>query len=128
MEKFTFQSPTNSISLLYGDGYDLCGSLAYTIMDKTGRRPHLTSNVRVISSGANMFDVVIYSEQEGIEVSLDLMLRVSLLSHKQALAAIVPLQVTYRECEVKEFLPPSIEDILLKTGQRAGEITELHFD
>ena len=88
----------------------------------------MTSNVRVMSSGANMFDVVIYSEQEGIEVSLDLMLRVSLLSHKQALAAIVPLQVTYRECEVKEFLPPSIEDILLKTGQRAGEITELHFD
>jgi len=73
--------PSNSISLLYGNGFDRCGPLKYVLLDNSGL-PFVNSqfslDVKSVTDAHDDVSLTLNSYPSGLDVTLNFKLEVSL--------------------------------------------------
>lgn len=99
-EVMTFDGPTDSVSNLFGNGYDRCGDLKYEITAGTSNYTDafmdFTPTVNTDAKDDLTFKVVSFAT--GDYVSYEMVLTVSLVDYPTATPAMLPLFLNYREC------------------------------
>ena len=107
--------PTNSISSVYGNGYNSCGPLAYQIYDEEGSQLARSSHFFLTSStdlenGDKITLRVESAPGNGPIITERLTVKINLRQIPSVEPVFIPVSVSYRECEVVEYKAPKIDD------------------
>lgn len=95
----SFDGPTDSASLLYGNGYDLCGDLEYSLSGTNGYTDEYMKFSPAVNSGsvdALKFDLESFSSGKVIKYEMEL--TATLQDYPLATPAVIPVTFNYREC------------------------------
>lgn len=86
--------PSDSASLEYGNGYNMCGPLDYTLLDPGNNdvfyKQWLNLSVEELAGEADKIYINLISEPQGVTKSVLLRLKVSLENYSGAQAAYIP--------------------------------------
>lgn len=122
--------PTNTVSALYGNGYDKCGELTYLWLDANGKQFSSEWFKGEANSESNFVDsltLVLHSEPNGTDLHDQVTLSIRLDDYPSSTPATFKISLTYRECFPLVFSVPKIEDLKLKVGTR-GPVIDYFFD
>lgn len=103
--ELTVTGPTNSISTLYGNGYDSCGPLSYQVLElETGlivSSDHFSlKTVSDLVNGDRLTLHIEDSSPDGPIITKKLVIKAFLSQVPSASPLFVPIDVSYRECRV----------------------------
>lgn len=102
------------MSTQYGNGYDKCGPLAYQVLsDKMlpSRSTQFSLKAETdLVNGDNLTLKVKSAAGNGPVITESLIIKVYLRQIEGAEPLLIPIDVSYRECEVVEYLAPMIVD------------------
>ena len=115
MKEVRLTGPKNSVSQLYGNGYNSCGSLSYQILDSNARK---TANSPIFSlesktdmrRGDELVFKVTSAAGNGPVITEKFIILIYLNLISKAQPKLLPISVSYRECEVIEYVPPKIDN------------------
>ena len=115
-----YKGPTDSMSLIYGNGYDKCGPRRYTYMDLWGInefKMSLFETDAILNAGfADDFSMSLLSEKTGTTLTANTTLHIDLELYPSSTPAIFEVGLTYRECFPADFSGPFIEDQTIMVG------------
>ena len=114
--------PSDSASLEYGNGFDKCGPLTYTVVDGSDNvinRLWLDMDFTQVINQADKVQITLLSEPDGVENSADLYLKAELVNYPTSEPALIPFRVTYRGCWFSSFRSTPIAPISVQVGQSA---------
>ena len=105
-EDVLLSGPTDSISVYYGNGYDICGDLTYTLDGTNELIDQYFTFTETVNT--NAVDTLTFSLKSSPEstyntVSYFMLLTVSLQSYPSATSATIPVKFDYRECAGANF-------------------------
>lgn len=108
--------PTNSISTVYGNGYNQCGSLQYQIYNEEGNALARTSHFFLTSAtdlenGDPITLRVDSAPGNGSIITEYFTIKINLRQISQVDALFIPISISYRECDVVEYKAPKIDDL-----------------
>ena len=127
---WTYEGPTNSMSLIYGNGYDKCGPLKYSFLDDAGLPFSLFALSNYTSFGYNKPDNLtfnIQSYRSGYDLKANFTLKVELSSYPTSYPYYQTVEVTYRECYPEDFSGPEVETPEMTVGDDGFNI-DVFFD
>lgn len=112
--EYEYKGPTNSISLIYGNGYDKCGPLVFKYLtldgvDEFNLKVFETNTERHVGF-ADDFSMSLLSERTGTEMTANATLHIELEKYPTSIPATFQVNLTYRECFPTDFSGPFIED------------------
>ena len=106
--------PTDSMSVIYGNGYDKCGPLRYRYLDiEEGDEFSLSvfETETILNTGfADEFSMELNSVTTGTTKIANATLHIDLEFYPTSTPAIFKVNLTYRECFPLDFSGPFIED------------------
>ena len=114
--ELVYNGPTNSASAKYGNGYDLCGKLTYTLLNANGQEfsdERLSFNQTLSLNEADLLSFKLESEEYGTELTDTMILKIRLQDYPSSVPATFPIKLVNRECFPGDFVMPSFEDIKL---------------
>ena len=102
--------PSDSVSLAYGNGYDICGPLSYQFTNAGDGLPFAFSShenfsysVEQMINAADKFNMKLTSVPFGLEIEETVKLEIKLIGYPSSSPAIFNLQIIYRECLPENF-------------------------
>ena len=109
-----FIGTTDSQSLVYGNGYDICGTRSYKILDKDENVYDSAGifDFEIITStgAADQMSFTVYNYPGGYEFTDTLYMQVSLPDYGDISTSLVPFEVKYHTCRPDQFSLSNIED------------------
>ena len=114
-----FSGPTDSVSLKYGNGYDMCGPRSYTILTPLGgvnTLQQLYLNVFASAKTADSLKMTMTTLEQGKEYTLEMTLRIGLADYPEAKSFDAPFKITHRMCWPDRFRVPRIERQFMEVG------------
>lgn len=117
-ESWTYDGPTNTISDVYGNGYNKCGPIKYTFLDDFGEEfSHpLFSNTTVRNVGfADSVTFTLESFPSGLDLQVNFTLKSELSSYPMSTPYYQDISLTYRECYPENFEGPfvSVDEMMV---------------
>lgn len=112
-ESVTYKGPSNSVSVLYGNGYNRCGPLKYSFLGLNGQLFSLeqfSTNVKLQANNFDELSMTLTSARTGTIVKATTVLKMELEYYPTAVAASFKVELTYRECAPFDFSGPNIEE------------------
>lgn len=121
-----YEGPTNSMSVIYGNGYDKCGPLRYSYFQLGGTNDFSISVFQtdtILNVGyADDFSMNLASERTGTTMTANATLFIDLELYPSSTPATFQVNLTYRECFPVDFSGPFIEDQELMVGQTGSDV------
>ena len=112
--KVAYSGPTDSMSVLYGNGYDKCGPLRYQYLDIEGVNDFslgvFGSSAELNAGLADDFEMNLLSERTGTTMIANATLLIDLELYPTSTPAIFQVNMTYRECFPDYFVGPDLAD------------------
>lgn len=122
IELAIFDGPTDSMSdELASSGFDLCGPLLYELTDKNGNEfPTSLLDLDVVykNDAADELTLTLTSLPYGNEVTIDIVMDVSLIGFPTATPAKVKGTIVFRECAPGSFDAEFVLDQFITVGQK----------
>ena len=122
--------PTDSVSDMYGNGYDKCGNLTYNWVNTSCKKfenEYFSSNFTIIEDEADQFTQNLTSTRTGTTLKDVATLVISLPQYPSSTPAMFNILLTYRECFPFDFTGPKINDLKIRVGDPGPEI-DFFFD
>ena len=104
--------PTDSMSSLYGNGYNKCGNLKYNYFAPNGIKFVLdvwSNQETIVQDFADEFKMRVTSPPTGTTMIANATLIIELEEYPTAKSAAFAVNITYRECFPLDFSGPEIE-------------------
>ena len=111
--------PTDSVSDMYGNGYDKCGNLTYNWVNTSWKKfenKYFSSNFTIIEDEADQFTQNLTSTRTGTTLNDVATLVISLPQYPTSTPAMFNVLLTYRECFPFDFAGPKINDVKIRVG------------
>ena len=128
--RWNFNGPTDSTSIVYGNGYDTCGPYTYTIEDIYGDEtdiPELRYEVNPVTNNMDTFELTLETLLNGDEVQVPLKLRIKLTNFPFSTDAVFDFTAIYKACTPTNFVAQPLADRTYLVTQNM-EWSELIFD
>lgn len=109
----SYTGPKDSVSATYGNGYDKCGALQYTILDEEGNEfisSFFGANTVQNANFADSFDLTLNSDATGNVNKASFKLKIGLEDYPEAISAFFDVNLYYRECFPTEFMANDLEN------------------
>lgn len=95
----TQNGPTDSVSVEYGNGYDICGELEYTLRGTNSYTDkYMTFSKTVNEDAVDLLTFGLKSFPTGTFILYKMTLEVFLKNYPTATSAFIPVTFKYREC------------------------------
>ena len=111
--------PTDSTSIIYGNGYDKCGPLRYSYIDQDEAEftlPVFFANETFNENFADDLALNVTSNATGTTLTANATLVIDLEQYPLSTPATFALNITYRECFPDNFIRPEVEPVSIQVG------------
>ena len=128
--QYDYKGPTNSMSALYGNGYDKCGPLKYSFLDEAGEKFELMNLSNYTMAGFNDADDLNFelkSFKNGADRYANFTMKVELIGYPTSYPYYQLVNITYRECFPEDFTGPEIKLDEMTVGDEGFEL-DVFFD
>ena len=114
------QGPRDSVSLMYGNGYDRCGKRSYVIYREDGT-PYMDDAFTIYhygkdSNGADLIALSLLSSTQGPLLTQKMRVDVYLNDYQERTKIQYPMTLEYRECYASRFEGASIAEQRVQVG------------
>ena len=95
------EGPSNTASLTYGNGYDICGPLTYSVVndiDVVVNESWLEFYFDTVQNQADILFFSLFSEPEGTVHTISLQVKAEMIDYPSARPAYIPFRLRYRGC------------------------------